>query len=181
VVALLRCTKRYASFELDDIDEIINLEFRLRSGEPDLSLSVYEIAGDQASIVRLHCERTASYRDPKPKEFAATHLDVTGLGPRGPIADDDDDEEDEIFSNLRESHRTIEFLGEEELRAFVLKILANIPARNREIALGEVSQFILERVEAKNAEWEKLLAAKPKWASWFAKELQKKKAVPQGI
>jgi hypothetical protein len=111
---LLRIARRSATLEETDLRTILETEFS-HDGQPDLRLSVYEVADEHTEIVRTYAQHTASAPAIDPPFRRRHHFNVSGLelrpSTRAPMAS--------VFTQLRASHREFRFADTGELRGFV--------------------------------------------------------------
>jgi hypothetical protein len=61
----LRVLKRHSSLETESLDDFIDTELCNKQGEPDLNLSVFDIA--PACLIQTHAEFVVSFLGPQPK------------------------------------------------------------------------------------------------------------------
>lgn len=80
---LLRIARRSATLEETDLQTILETEFS-HDGQPDLRLSVYEVADEDTEIVRTYAQHTASAPAIDPPFRRRHHFSVSGLEPHPP-------------------------------------------------------------------------------------------------
>ena len=163
---LLRVGRRKTSFEEQDPEVIVSIEFRTSSGEPDLRPSVYRIA--QSAVVQTHAEHQAGCMlSPTP----VANFDLTDdsvIFQRAPGND--------AFAFTRECHHELLFEDSRQLLSFVAAILAEGRSRRIPSTKPQMASYVHGRVAAadhewlsfleraqgsKKNEWEKLIAGAP--------------------
>jgi hypothetical protein len=159
-----RGTRRSASFEESDLHLILETEFSYE-GRPDLRLSVYEVADEQAEIVRTYVQHTASVPTLGAPFRRRHHLNVSGLEPRTAVAA----EVAGPFRQLRGSHREIHFADAAELRRFVGKLKDQFAQRGRLVTKQDGERYVRQQLLDGNPEWESIRGNSADWAKYFDK------------
>lgn len=156
----LRMLKRLVSLETSSAADLIEIEFMTRTGEVDLSVSIYEV--DDNSVTRARAEHTASFCNP-PKEGQAA-LSMHGFP----------DMEVEIasgatrFAFTQQQHRNLNLFDAEELAAVLEAVIADRSARQRLTAQDEIRGYVRGRLEKEDGEWLELCSDKNRkvWRRW---------------
>ncbi len=158
----LRMIKRLTSLEEQSLDEFFIAEFMTKEGLPDLSISIYEVQDEEKVVVQTRTEHTASFRNPPTTHEAAVSL--TGF----PNVDVTEQPGGTRFDFTVKTHRTLNFINEEELRVAVCSVFEDLSARQRIAPHEGMRRYVCDRLEAKDEEWETLCADKQrkKWRPW---------------
>lgn len=139
----LRVARRRVPWADGAIDDIVKIEFS-RAGEPDLSLSVYEIEPHQ--LVQTVAEHAASF-DADPRGFP--NLDMSGrpmIVTRG----------ETVFSFTQAAHRELQFQDVDDLKTY----LASIVRDNTRIHKAEKSDVKAYAHGKRNND--------PEWSAFYA-------------
>ena len=154
---LLRVVKRRTSLESADPVEVCSVEFRNKDGDPDLRVSVYEIADQQSVIVRAHAEHSANV--PLNPPCGGPSLHFGGVGKATPTAAG-------RFRFIRDAHREVCFDNEADLIQGVSFVLTEKESRKRHASRDEVRAYLRERLQEQDPEWSDFCATNSNWTKW---------------
>lgn len=160
---LLRAIKRNTSWEKSP-DDFYEMELT-NGAEPDLDISVYEVADEAPTILRTISEHWASTKNPTPHSPCRA-LDATAAH-SGRI---EDTPGSGFFEFTRVAHREVRFMAECEVREFASVLIAERMKRTRAAGRDEVRRYMAERFVANDDEWRQVAASKPQWQEWAAKQ-----------
>ena len=129
-MALMRMARRRTSWEIDDHDQLIKLEFSTAEDVPDLALSVFQIASreDEAhevTKVQAAAEYWASYMEPSPP-MSRDHVDLEHLPGIEKIQTTDSETE---FLFTRQAHRELIIHDEPALGSLVKTLRETVKQR----------------------------------------------------
>src|SRR5260370_15289302 len=99
---------RKSAWELTDARQVVDYEFYLKDGTPDLSPSFYFLPEGVDAVVQAHAEHSASWLD-NPK--GGLHLDASNIEGPAPI----ETVGATVFSYTRQAHRALRFRGVDEM------------------------------------------------------------------
>lgn len=146
----LRANRRVSAWEEDDVSTIVETNFTLQDGSPDLEPSVYLIAGDDferlwSSAVQVTAEHYARINPPRPANYP---IDVRGVG-----ADPHEEPGETGFRFTDNAHRHLSFATEAELKAFVSRVKEDLAGRILPVAPTQLFRYIEARLSDNDPEW----------------------------
>jgi hypothetical protein len=148
----LRVGRRRTAWESNNIDTIINNEFKSR-GQVELEASVYLI--ENAETKRAVAEHCATY------QLGTRGFANIDLHSDRPLVETPGDSR---FAFTRTAHREIHFRDEAELRSFIAEtIVPTIAARTYVVLKAEIKQYVADQKAASDQEWMTFLDENPGW------------------
>ena len=155
----LRVARNRSIWEDADPSELLRHSFSRPDGEPDLSLSVYEVVPEQ--VTRAIAEHVVSLTNPAVPD-GALDLDLAGLAPLTESLGRTE------FDFTRNAHRELALGDESSLLALIVQV-KQAPNRRLSRSRSDVMKYVLLRDGAGDPEWKAALAAHPKWRDAVAK------------
>jgi hypothetical protein len=140
---LIRFAKRLSSWEpaISD-DDLLDTEFRDRSGRPDLRPSVYAI--DPADVVKAFAEHSTT-REP-PSSTGGVDLGGTGRSVADTLGETG-------FAFTMEAHREIELASRDDLLALVREVRGSLAERTYPVTRDQVRAYVRARLALGDQEW----------------------------
>lgn len=165
---LIRVAKRKTALNAMDAEEFYEAEFRTPGGDPDTSLSIYEIIADDDVRTQANAEHVAGCGLDPPRRKSSSNFVLTGLidGEIQPTPGNP------WFRFTREAHREAQFAGQEALVGLARRLLQAGDDRVLKSSKDEMKSFVASCVEAADEEWLKFLESSvkgPKWRMWAKK------------
>lgn len=166
---VIRVGKRKTSWESQDVDTIVNTEFKDRDGVIDTQPSVYEVTASndaqlRQDVVRVVAEHAASFLNDPPK--GTRNLDLDGLATATPTPGESK------FSFANAHHHEVQLGGLDGLRDLVRRALVDVDRRLHSVSREELLGYAATQLAADDAEWTGALADREAWLRLIKKRQQ---------
>jgi hypothetical protein len=125
-------------------DELLDTEFRDKSGQPDLRPSVYAI--DPVDVVQAFAEHSTMREPPS----STRGVDLGGTG--RPVAETPGETG---FALTMEAHREIELVSRDDLLGLVRDVRGSIDERSHMVTRDQARAYVRERLAMGDQEWER--------------------------
>jgi hypothetical protein len=117
---------------------------------------------DTPRIVQVVAEHYGSRADRFETPKSLRHLDVSGLA-HGDLMKVVGDTK---FSFTQIAHRELCFDSATALRAFSDDLASSIEGRERPVDVSQIKDYVRDRLQTRDPEWEAVAAAFPRWRDW---------------
>ncbi len=162
---LVRIIKRRSSFNLDR-DEFYRVEFLNDQGEPDLSLSVFEI-DPNLNLIQLQTEQLVGIGI-NPDQRCSVHLD--GLSGWSGVLKTPTTNRVFNFKFASDTHRELQFVNNQVLLEFVFALQSNLQNhRLVDVSKTMMKSYALQQLDKHDEEWTQVAKNSEKFQIWITK------------